>query len=278
MPITHAKVSGEANPGDPGIIGGEDWDDAHDVDHIDLPEATAPATPATGNVRIYAKADGRVYSKDDAGTEYGPFDAAGGGPLLAYEEGLAIGANGDEFEDMSGWTATGSVSSADTGGHAYDASVLTLTFPGVAVSHRYTKSAPTGDFTAYLSLYGSPASNMLGWNFVNSSGNGVGLHWRGGIWWWDNVSGWGYASQKATYGYQPPGWPNTVSPYLGGVCVLRFRRVGTTVYAAISLDGDYFYEFASTATAPTGTLLWMIGNSYDTGTWRLNVGRLTVVE
>ena len=35
-------------------------------------EAAAPGTPATGTVYLYAKADGRLYSKDDAGVESGP--------------------------------------------------------------------------------------------------------------------------------------------------------------------------------------------------------------
>jgi len=34
-----------------------------------LAESAAPSTPATGYVAVYAKADGLVYSKDDAGTE-----------------------------------------------------------------------------------------------------------------------------------------------------------------------------------------------------------------
>lgn len=34
-----------------------------------FPEAAAPSTPATNNVVVYAKIDGRMYSKDDAGTE-----------------------------------------------------------------------------------------------------------------------------------------------------------------------------------------------------------------
>lgn len=32
-------------------------------------ESAAPATPATGKVTLYAKTDGLLYSKDDAGTE-----------------------------------------------------------------------------------------------------------------------------------------------------------------------------------------------------------------
>ena len=35
----------------------------------EMREVAAPATPATGYVRVYAKSDGLVYSKDDAGVE-----------------------------------------------------------------------------------------------------------------------------------------------------------------------------------------------------------------
>ena len=40
--------------------------------YLDAVEAAAPSTPPSGEVRIYAKTDGRIYSKDDAGVEYGP--------------------------------------------------------------------------------------------------------------------------------------------------------------------------------------------------------------
>lgn len=45
------------------------------MSQITLSEAAAPASPATGKVTLYAKADGLLYSKDDAGTE----TALGGG-------------------------------------------------------------------------------------------------------------------------------------------------------------------------------------------------------
>lgn len=35
-------------------------------------EIAAPGTPPAGSVYVYAKADGRMYSKDDAGVESGP--------------------------------------------------------------------------------------------------------------------------------------------------------------------------------------------------------------
>jgi hypothetical protein len=49
---------------------------------VRVPEQAAPGTPATGTVLMYAKSDGNLYQKDDAGTET---VLAGGGsfPLLA---------------------------------------------------------------------------------------------------------------------------------------------------------------------------------------------------
>lgn len=40
-----------------------------DIPHLEFAEAAAPGTPASGIVRIYAKTDGLLYSKDDAGVE-----------------------------------------------------------------------------------------------------------------------------------------------------------------------------------------------------------------
>ena len=58
---------------------GGDLDGARIGDFLEFTEAAAPSTPATGFARLYAKSDGRIYSMDEGGTEYGPFDAAGPG-------------------------------------------------------------------------------------------------------------------------------------------------------------------------------------------------------
>lgn len=78
--------------------------------YVDFDEAAAPATPATGKVRTYAKADGLMYQKDDAGTETAM--GGGGGGSVATDtiwnakgdlaggtgsdtaQRLAVGANG----------------------------------------------------------------------------------------------------------------------------------------------------------------------------------------
>lgn len=49
-----------------------------DIPHLEFAEAAAPGTPASGIVRVYAKADGLLYSKDDAGVETLVSGGAGG--------------------------------------------------------------------------------------------------------------------------------------------------------------------------------------------------------
>lgn len=48
-------------------------------DHLQLAEVSAPATPASGHVRVYAKTDGKLYVKDDTGTETEVGSGGGGG-------------------------------------------------------------------------------------------------------------------------------------------------------------------------------------------------------
>lgn len=53
--------------------------DAIDVPKLLMTEVSAPSTPASGKVYIYAKADGLMYSKDDAGVETLMSGGAGSG-------------------------------------------------------------------------------------------------------------------------------------------------------------------------------------------------------
>jgi hypothetical protein len=55
--------------------------------YIDFDEAAAPATPAAGKVRVYAKTDSDLYQKDDTGAETGLAGAGGsasGVPILRH--------------------------------------------------------------------------------------------------------------------------------------------------------------------------------------------------
>jgi len=57
--------------------------DFHISSDIVLKEQSSSGTPISGNAKIYAKTDGKVYSKDDAGTEY---DLTAGQALDRYRD------------------------------------------------------------------------------------------------------------------------------------------------------------------------------------------------
>ena len=127
--------------------------------YLDATEGAAPSAPASGFARIYAKSDGRIYSKDDAGTEYGPFDAAGGGGSFSgfpidTPPGTAH-AKDDEFTGSSldvKWTnpTTSAVAACPV---TVANGVLRLDTPasGIRVAG-IRQAAPTGSFTVSASV------------------------------------------------------------------------------------------------------------------------------
>lgn len=63
-----------------------------DIPYLEFAEAAAPGTPAAGVVRVYAKTDGSLYQKDDAGTETALAGGGAGAPdTAAYLVGTANG-------------------------------------------------------------------------------------------------------------------------------------------------------------------------------------------
>ncbi len=91
-----------------------------------LSEGAAPSTPSTGKVSLYAKTDGMIYSKDDAGTE----TTLGGAGLAAntftgmqrWAKGadvasagaLTLGTDGNYF-DITGTTTITSIATVSIG-------------------------------------------------------------------------------------------------------------------------------------------------------------------
>lgn len=111
-----------------------------------ISEGGSTATPASGQVTVYAKADGLLYSKDDAGAETALGGASGGGESLLN---LFVGAIPpwsastitappaanriylekytpmvDETVSMARWTATTSAGNLDFGIYNSDLSTL----------------------------------------------------------------------------------------------------------------------------------------------------------
>jgi hypothetical protein len=259
--------------------------------YLDATEDDAPGTPASGYARIYAKADGRIYSKDDAGTEYGPFDAAGGagGPLLAIDD-VALHALGDDFDDdeLTDWTLGGGLTTGDVTAvttEVYDDTALDIVF-GAQGDYMYKAVPGTSDYEASLTILGmdnaasSPtaATNaMLGLAFVDNSGNGTGfsLYGTGAAAYMWGVTGWQYASTGsaitiATYGLYGSS---------GMTIILKLKRVGTTITGSLSVNGGTIWQTVTRSDSTTFTRIGIVRLYSDGGTDpKLRVGRFNVEE
>jgi hypothetical protein len=91
-----------------------------DIPHLEFAEAAAPGTPASGIVRIYAKTDGLLYSKDDAGTETVVTGGGAVGGALAYvrlEDQKTQNTAGGTFTSGAWQTRVLQTEVTDTGGN-----------------------------------------------------------------------------------------------------------------------------------------------------------------
>jgi hypothetical protein len=173
--------------------------------YIDLDEGAAPATPATGKVRVYAKTDGSAYQKDDAGTETGL--AGGGGGAVATDAiwdaagdlavgtgantaaKIAIGAAGGAVSRINGvvaWNAGTSFPTAAAGDlyHRTDLSPALWRYDGtrwlsvqryrteVPVAVSVSASATVGYFPLWNSEFGAYLIDFRGVMYVSTTNNG----------------------------------------------------------------------------------------------------------
>lgn len=82
---------------------------------LQFAEGDAPATPGSGLVKIYAKSDGKMYCKDDAGTEYALVNAAETKSFGPYIDGvLAVETNAASFLAPCDLTITEILAAVDT--------------------------------------------------------------------------------------------------------------------------------------------------------------------
>jgi len=109
-----------------------------------LPEGAAPSTPSTGYVSMYAKADGLLYSKDDAGVE--------------TQLALALGVTAGKAQQVD-QTVVATVRAATTDftgesleGTLSNSGVAIIAFHGVAGVTYKRKCLGAGDITAGAGL------------------------------------------------------------------------------------------------------------------------------
>lgn len=251
---------------------------------LDATGASAPATPASGKARIYAKTDGRIYSKDDAGVEYGPFDASGGGggPLL-YADATALSGSGDDFASTSlplwtlaGGLTTGAVTAITT--EPYDATCLDINF--AAQGYRMYQAVVAGAFTMELSFHGMiGAGQMMGLYLSDNSGNGTLVTPYS-----DNNVYLMVLTANAYSGTGPvlpgTGWPPVVQRAAGAYSashmplVITLARSGTTLTGGFSDNGGVSFVTNTRTDTTTFTRMGIIaGFTSGGGTSTLRVGR-----
>ena len=267
---------------------GGDLDGARIGDFLEFTEASAPSSPASGFARIYAKSDGRIYSKDDGGTEYGPFDAAGGGTGVGlYVDSITLDAAGDDFTDdtLPGWTKVGSGTATEITTEPYDPTCIDLQFS--AQSDRIYKAIDSGDWTYYLTFHGATNATpstvtalggMLALTVTDNSGNGTGLCLYN--------DGGGYLMAVAGNAYSATGstiigtgkWDQLPYGATGWPVVYRLAKVGSTLTGGISFNGGGNWVTntrtdSTTFTRVGITRLWTNGGTNP----RLRLGRFNLV-
>lgn len=124
-------------------------------DHLRLAEVAAPSTPATGSAILYVKSDGRVYYKDDAGTEH----------QVAHVSEITGSAALQDLTDVSP-TATDDAATGDV-----------LTFDG----SEWAPAAPSGGGGGATIQYGSlkpgtpdddfTGASLTGWTAQSQAGS-----------------------------------------------------------------------------------------------------------
>lgn len=114
--------------------------DLHQSSKLTFAESSAPSTPAAGLVYVYAKSDGLLYQKDDAGTETLVAGGAGlSNPMTTAEDIIVGGASGTPARLAVG--TEGQVLSVSSGAVAWAAAGGGFTTPVAPGQVAYVKAA-----------------------------------------------------------------------------------------------------------------------------------------
>ena len=242
-------------------------EDEGEFTYLDGVEGAAPGTPASGRARLYVKSDGRFYSKDSAGVEYGPFDAAGGGgsdprefPAAWTLDDIALG-SGVQFDEAAGTPTGMSVAGTIASGDYQSMPGLDLILD--AGDHLYIAD-PGGDLEAMWHFSDLVDHNgMYGIGFVDNSGTGHCFVQ------YQNVL---YQMAATTYQYSGTGASVGSFTYDRangfGHMWIAVKRVGTSLTARFSLNGTSFSSATTGVTNSTSTRIavgrWYGGNGGKT--------------
>ncbi len=127
------------------------------VSNLNIRETSGANTPATGSVSLYAKADGLLYSKDDAGTET---QVSGGGGSAGFTIGLPPSA-GVASVSSTTYPAFGTNATSGIPHLAFDgATQEAIQWHGVTLPASYDSAA---NVTVEITISSGTASQLTRW-------------------------------------------------------------------------------------------------------------------
>ncbi len=194
---------------------------------LELREMAAPATPPAGALLVYAKSDGKVYAKNDAGTEY-DLTGGGGGASLPVSDATAI-----------------------VKGSADDTKQVRLEVDGLSTGTTRVLTVPDSDLTLVGADLAQTLSNKtLTTPSIASFANAQHNH--------EDAAGGGALSRAAVV-QGGPLWPHGAIPDTSGDVYPHVHvsgsayRAGLGVAASLASDRTWHLEFALPPVLPAGT-------------------------
>jgi hypothetical protein len=159
-------------------LGGTGLADQGIFTYLDGTVAAAPATPAAGKLRLYAKTGKVLAVKDDAGVETVLGAASGGSSYPPLDQYTVDATYGDHFTaaSLGGiWTRRGFVLAAETYQVGKNGTYMRAASNGVVVGSGWLQSAAVDGTWAmkYIPRFFGTSPVSLGVALVDSSGTGV---------------------------------------------------------------------------------------------------------
>ncbi len=244
-----------------------------------ISEGGSTATPASGNVTVYAKANGLLYSKDDAGAETALGGGGGGGSSRPYIDTLTLHATyGDDFTgalDTGKWTRRTVTSGEETTGTG-GATWMDVDLSSAAASRLYLQTAPAGDFEIILSYaqWSSTTGHMVGPVIIDSAGAGVAAfpYDSSVLMYLGVLSAYAYASFPTSL-YMP-----TVGYLQGQEVWVGLKKSGTAYSVRYSTNGYVWTPYSATTTQAFTVDRIGFGRVYGSPTsHRMSVDRFNVI-